>query len=473
MDKINQQLKHYQWIMVIFFFVMGYYMSWTETDFYFLLATGRTFVHEIPHTEFLSMHEGLHYVSQQWLFARALYQIYELAGYTGCYVLVAILKGLTQIIAYRMMIHITKGHYLFSTAAALLIMIPGAIFNCARPFTASTLLLLITVCIYESYMEGKNRIWILPVLSVLLINIHASMWPMMFVFMLPYLVGNIPIGKKAFLQFEDRNVLPLLGWGAVSAAAGLLNPYGIKSMLYLTYSYGYDTINNYIGEMQPATIKDLTGILILMFWLIGFWRLYKVRQVKARYAFLFAGTGLLALMHLRGLLLFTYIGILAVASTFEYRGSKKDVPAPKHFRIIQILLLILLVFTVISKDTTPELQNYQKAVNYIVQDTENKEDTTVFIGYAEGGYAEWMGLRPYIDPRAEVYLKGMNKKADILDEYMDTAIGHINVEKFMDKYKFDYVMIQKNGAIYYQMKYVPEYQKIYDNSDYIVYKLTS
>ena len=472
MEKINQQLKHYQWIIMLFFFALAYYMSWTETDFYFLLATGRTFVHEIPHTEFLSMHEGLQYVSQQWLFARVLYQIYEAAGFAGCYALVGLLKGFTQVVAYRMMIRITKGHYLFSTAAAMLIMIPGAIFNCARPFTASTLLLLITVCVYEMYMDGKKSLWALPVLSVLLINIHASMWPMIFIFMLPYLVGNIPLGKKSFLLFENRSVLPLLGWGVISVITGFLNPYGIKNMLYLTYSYGYDSINNNIGEMQPATITDITGIMIIILLLIGFWRLYKVRQVKARYAFLFAGTGLLALMHLRGLLLFTYVGIIAIASTFEYQGSRQNIPAPKHFKLIQAILLGLLIITVIKKDTIPDTQDYQLAVQYIVQDTENKEDTTVYIGYAEGGYAEWMGLRPYIDPRAEVYLKGMNKKANILEEYLDTCRGVVNIEEFIDKYQFDYMMIPENGAMQYQMKYVPEYLKIYDQNGYTIFKRT-
>ena len=67
MQKINGQLKYYKWLILLLFFVMAYYMSWTETDFYFLLATGREFWNGFPHEEFLSMHEGLHYVSQQWL----------------------------------------------------------------------------------------------------------------------------------------------------------------------------------------------------------------------------------------------------------------------------------------------------------------------------------------------------------------------------------------------------------------------
>ena len=36
MQKINGQLKYYKWLIILLFFVMAYYMSWTETDFYFL-----------------------------------------------------------------------------------------------------------------------------------------------------------------------------------------------------------------------------------------------------------------------------------------------------------------------------------------------------------------------------------------------------------------------------------------------------
>ena len=153
MEKINSQLKYYKWIIIPLFFVMSYFMAWMETDFYFLLATGREFLSGFPHEEFLSMHNGLHYVSQQWLFAAVLYRIYDVLGMAGCYILVAVLRGGTHTAVYLLAVKLTKGNYLFSTSSCLLAFLPGSMFLCARPFTASVLLVL-TVCILEQYTSG-------------------------------------------------------------------------------------------------------------------------------------------------------------------------------------------------------------------------------------------------------------------------------------------------------------------------------
>lgn len=319
MQKINSQLKYYKWVIIVLFFVMSYFLAWTETDFYFLLATGREFWSGFPHEEFLSMHEGLHYVSQQWLFAAVLYWIYDSFGMTGCYVLVALLRGATHTALYLMAVRITRGNYLFSTVSGLLAFIPGVLFLCARPFTASVLLLFLTVCILEWYTSGKK--WVLcflPLVSIALINIHASMWPMLFVLMLPYLAESLPLPNIGFLLFRKRNRVPLLGAAAISALCGFLNPYGMENMLYLTYSYGDSEVNSHIAEMQPVTITSLPGIMAVILFLIGVWALFRIRKVYVRYAALFLGTALLAFLHGRGLLLFLYIGILAIAPAFKW-----------------------------------------------------------------------------------------------------------------------------------------------------------
>ena len=471
MQKLNGQLKYYRWIIILLFFVMGYYMAWTETDFYFLLATGREFWNGFPHEEFLSMHEGLHYVSQQWLFAAALYRIYDLFGVAGCYVLVGILRGLTQTAVYLLTLKITRGNYIFSTASGLLALIPGAMFLCARPFTASALLLVLTVCVLEMYTYGKKwSLCFLPLISVAIINIHASMWPMMFVLMFPYLAESLQLPNFWFLLFRKRNQVPLLVAAAVSVLCGFLNPYGLENMLYLTYSYGDSRINSTIVEMQPATITSLSGMMTCALLLVGVWALFRVRKAYVRYAGLFLGTGLLALMHGRGLLLFLYIGIIAIAPAFRWNRLSPKVDPPKHFGLIKVLFVILFVLVIARKDVTLEKEDYQKAVDYICQQ-EDAQGAPVFTGYAEGGYAEWKGLTPYIDPRAEVYLKGMNQKEDILYEYFDVFYGRADTEAFLDKYGFQYVMLTEGNPMYYDLEKDAGYKEVYAEGDYVVYKL--
>lgn len=470
MEKINSQLKYYKWIIIPLFFVMSYFMAWTETDFYFLLATGREFLSGFPHEEFLSMHNGLHYVSQQWLFAAVLYRIYDVLGMAGCYILVAVLRGATHTAVYLLAVKLTKGNYLFSTSSCLLAFLPGSMFLCARPFTASVLLLVLTVCILEQYTSGKKRVLLLlPLVSIALINIHASMWPMMFVLMLPYLVESLPLPNLGFLIFQKRNQVPLLGAVAVSGVCGFLNPYGLENMLYLTYSYGDSEVNSKISEMQPVTIISLPGIMAFSLFLIGIWSLVRLQKVYVRYAALFLGTALLAFMHGRGLLLFLYIGIIAVSPAFKWNRRTYVAGKPKHSLLIMLLFIALFVLVIVRKDTTLEEQGYQKAIDYICQQEDAKEGA-VFTGYIEGGYAEWKGLTPYIDPRAEVYLKGMNKKEDILYEFFDVYYGQADTRAFLKKYDFLYVMLREETPMQYDMGYVTDYEEVYSEEGYVIYK---
>ena len=72
-----------------------------------------------------------------------------------------------------------------------------------------------------------------------------------------------------------------------------------------------------------------------------------------------------------------------------------------------------------------------------------------------------------------MFLKVNNKKENILKEYFDLEKGRINCQKFLDKYKFDYLIIDSNDLLYvtirdtnYELVY--EY---YDNKDMINYQI--
>ena len=68
---------------------------------------------------------------------------------------------------------------------------------------------------------------------------------------------------------------------------------------------------------------------------------------------------------------------------------------------------------------------------------ENKEDITVYTSYEDGGYLEWRGYKPYIDPRGDVFLKSTNKKYDLMDEYVKYTRNVSQISEFLEKYKFD------------------------------------
>ena len=203
--------------------------------------------------------------------------------------------------------------------------------------------------------------------------------------------------------------------------------------------------------------------------LVGIWALYRIRKVYVRYAALFLGTALLAFMHGRGLLIFLYVGIIAVAPAFKWNKRSVAVERFRHYRLVLALFFLLFALVVIRRDTTVEKEGYQKAIDYVVG-REDAKKMAVFTGYIEGGYAEWMGLTPYIDPRAEVYLKRMNQKEDILYEFFDVYYGKADTNAFLEKYKFRYVVLKEDVPMQYDMGYAKHYEEVYGDDGYTVYK---
>ena len=167
-----------------------------DNDGWFLLNSGRYVEnYGIPHTEPFTIHEGFHFVMQQWLFALGLWKIYEIGQMQGMLFFNWIMGGLLISGYYRLLQlsddnDITISRLLTIPAAFLL-----SFYICQRPQIASGLIFLIEL--YTLEYAGKKAkppkyvYALFFVLSLLLINVHAAMWPMMSVFILPYVVESL------------------------------------------------------------------------------------------------------------------------------------------------------------------------------------------------------------------------------------------------------------------------------------------
>lgn len=76
-----------------------------------------------------------------------------------------------------------------------------------------------------------------------------------------------------------------------------------------------------------------------------------------------------------------------------------------------------------------------------IEESERK-NVLVYSGFNDGGYLEFRGYRPYIDPRAEVFMKINNGKEDILDEWTDVREGLKDWQELLEKYEFRYLVVR-------------------------------
>lgn len=452
-----------------------------DNDFWFLINTGKEILKKGFITiEPFSIHENFTFMSQQWLSSIIFYFIYDYFDVYGMLVLILLINCIIIFLLYKLLLLITENKVKVSMILTVIIDFLLLIsFVKTRPQIFDIVFFISELYLLELYIHKNNKkvLIFLPVISLLLINFHASIWLMFFVFFVPYFVEWLYF---KFFKKDTFKLNPLVIAFLISLLVGLINPYGINAITYLFRSYGVDYINHLIGEMKAVTISD--NILTYGFVFFVFYSYYyNKKQNKLRYLLLFLGTTYLGLCHYRGLL-FLYI-VSGISLGYNFRNIFKErnhclklTIGNKFVYSVIIISMIVFVSLNIKIKTEKDYILYDVA-NFLDQNILDK-NIKIYTGYNDGGYLEYRGYRCYIDPRAEVFLKTNNGKEDIMLEYYNLQSALLNYKDFLNKYKFEYVLLANNDIMYLYLDELDSYQKIYEKKNskdvsHVLYKRVS
>ena len=445
-----------------------------DNDFWFLINHGSTILKKGFITiEPFTIHSGFSFIPQQWLTSVLFVTIYNTFGVRGMYVLVAICSLIIIYILYKIANIVSnsnkKSLYITFISEIALIYL-GVIVT--RPQIFDALIFSLEILLLELFIKKENKkyLYILPFVSLLLVNIHSSMWLMFFVLMLPYYAENIILKIKKKKTFELK---PLIIVTAISLIVGLINPYGIKAITYLFGSYGIKEINDYVNEMQGVIITSRQGFVIFMLIFAMLYSFYHNKgKNKLRYFFLTLGIGYLSLKHYRGALFLVIVFTLVLGYNFRSTKKLKEQKLTNKNKILFIILtlIIILVGLFNSKEMVVYNNGLERIADYL--DNNATKDIKLYTNYGHGNYMEYRGYKCYIDARAEVFLKANNKKANIFHEYYKLVSGKIKPKKFVDKYAFDYLLVDltkdKTLSVYLDMS--DNYTRVYQIRNAYLYK---
>ena len=459
-----------------------------DNDFFFLYPTGEQIVKcGFPHTDFLSMHSDMKIVVQQWLSSVIFYFVYSIAGKYGIIALIYICYACICLILYRLILLISKNEML----SVLLTWLSGFLlfhyFMVSRPQIFTYIVLLTEVLLIEKSFQTKKKRYLiaLPVLSVLLINLHAAMWPMLFVFMIPFLVSAALKNCKKADKYACGDLVPLLVSMAVSVPAGFLNPYGISNMLYMTSTSGQNNINE-IYEMRATSAESPYGllffILLIAIGIITFFM--KKHPFTVRYLLLFLGSLFISLMHFKGIPYFLLFGIPTLGYMFKdfhiVLPELKGLSKPKTV-LASLLVLASFVFTCFQLHdfscsvSEKKLLHYQQLDNVIEALNRSSEQVVLFANFDDSQYFECYGYPTFVDGRSELFLAKNNGEYDYFTEYCNFISGKIYYKDFIDKYSFNYLNISKKNdkAVYQQLLHDDNYVIIYESEDTVLFNRRS
>lgn len=443
-----------------------------ETDIWFIFSHGRYILSNgFPHIEMLTMHSDLKFVMQQSGFSIIMYLLYKYFGSIGIVAFIGIINIAILFFLYKLCMVLSSNNryfsFLFSSVIDLFLVL---LFIIPRPQIVSLLIFLILIYILEKYIRFNDKIILfLPLLSLILVNTHASMWLMFFVLCMPYVLELF----IDHIRKKDKKIVKLIIIIFVSFLVGFINPYGYEAMFYSINSYGVDLINKFILEMSHVDIFSAERMVVynsyfyILLFIIQLFIFIKSRKEYAIHEFLlFLGLSFMAFLNIRNISIF-----LICSFPFIIKSIKKMFSTEIPIKVFIVGLLIILMFFIYRGINGSYKLTYKKidgALEYINNNYD--KNIIMFNDFIDGPYLEYNHYRPYIDTRAEVFIKKMNKKKDIFAEYANVTTGKINYDKFIDEYNFKIFIVEEDSEIYKYLNNNSNYKNVYHDKYRYIYE---
>ena len=299
---------------------------------------------------------------------------------------------------------------------------------------------------------------------------------------IPYIIDSFK-NKKLRLQGYPKKDLFICF--IMCILFGFFNPYGYEVFTFIFNSYFNSDMHSYIKELSAFDLNNLTCIIISNTIIISAFLFFYFREgkIRFRYLALYGGFLLLSLFSIKAFGIFISLGLFPIAYLLKDIFPKQIKLKNKVFIIIRNIFIVILFIGIVSLFTymltyrlntikfDSPLKNGVDNIDYFSK----KTDAKVFTSFNYGGYLEFRGYKPYIDPRAEVYLRVNNHKEDIYHEYNMFEQYAIDLDIFLEKYNFDYIVATIDDRMYYDInddKYIVIYDdnhfcKVYIRSDLV------
>ena len=344
-------------------------------------------------------------------------------------------------------------------------------FMVSRPQVVTYIMILIEILVLEKYSRTEKWYYLIPmpIISLILINYHASMWWMLFAFLLPYIVETVNI---KWLSLNPRSIkrMPIYISSLLMFIMGFINPYGYKLILYVFTSFGNASINQSILEMGAPDVKTVNGIIyfVTLFFVIFCYVLNKDGNIKLRYILLAIGTCGLSLMALKSIPYFLFGTVITLCHNLKNMGDKLvfRIDSKKTFITISIfiILIYLISISLIIKDydESKDFPETKNAIAYLNENTDEK-NVSLYTSFFDGGYAEYRGFKTYIDARAEVFLQSNNQQKDVFEEYISLQSGELHYQEFLNMYSFTHILVTKDDILNVYLLKDDNYAVLYED----------
>ena len=455
-----------------------------QNDTFFTIVIGeRVLENGIETEEKLVWHEGLEYTNSRWLFDSIIAIINNFFDYTGIYIFVMIMASFSGVFWYFIINKITNKKMISFISTIFVMLLSRNVFA-ARAQIVSFFIFIIEFYAIEKLLEtNKNRYFvILIILALLLVNIHASVFPMYFVLYLPYIaefiLNLLNLNTSDKLIIEKKNVKKILIAFVIGILFGFCTPKGLSP--YTDMFKAMEGVSTtFISELQTIDINQefyLWISLILCIAIIAFTK----TKIRVTDAFFILGFSLMALTTYRCVFFFYLISGICIIRLINDCIEDNKISLEFINKEIQIGFLSM-VYICISISSINSLicnlkDDYVNTTIYPVNATEyilNNIDISsmkIFNHFNFGSYLELNGIKAFIDSRSGVFTEEFNPGTTILKDWLNVIDGVTHYDYLFDKYDITHALIYNEELISVYIKGDSNWNLIYQDDIFSLYE---
>ena len=420
-----------------------------DPDMWWHLKMGQVVLatHHVPTTDIFSFTTNHHaWIPHEWLSQVFIFAAYQMAGYPGLMLWLALASGAVLIAGYALC-SLYSGNLKVSLLGALVIFVFATVGLAVRPQLLGYLLLIVElILIHLGRTRSPRWFWALPPLFALWINCHGS-----------FFLGLLVVAAFLFSSFFEFQAGSLIArrWNPrprntlaiaflISIPALFLNPDGLKQVLYpldtlLHQPVGLSTVQ----EWLPLALNSQRGIfLLLTLAAIFLSAIARIGDIYLDELILLAAGTWLAGSHDRMLFVF---GIFAapiltrlLANSWDNYDPAADRIAPNAFLLAVAILVSWIAFPS-AQSLTEQIaaKSPVKAVEFIQS---HHLAGPMLNDYTDGGYLIWaLPEHPvFVDGRGDVY-----EWTGVLQQFGDWANLNSNPNELLDKYNIQFCLLSQ------------------------------
>ena len=435
-------------------------------DYWWHVKTGEWIVcnGRIPNKDIFSwigINLNIDWVPHEWLSDIVFYSVYSLGGHPAVYIFVLLLA-----IGYIIIVHFIAGKWfkanvLFvSCFLVFLTIIVTSVFYPRPQIFSYYILLFVIWCLYQFIDHKKDKyLYFIPAITIIWSNLHGGFAMLSYVLCFCLLIVSFlpKRGRLIALSLTKKERIRVLVVSVLSVLAILVNPIGIKVLLYPFVNQGDKLMMSVISEWRAPDCKRVGELLLyfipIFFSIVSF--VYSRKRIRIIDFVLFILFVFLFFRSVRFILLWYSIMLF---SGLRYVPIIRIKQVKNHFErfvifcvsvssVVFLFYGIFGSFAIIDSTNAIKREISNQMIQYIKNDVSVKR---FYNDYDYGGELIFHDIPVFFDSRADLFASQSIMKDGLEMLYLVPFGNDSNVEicELLKKYKIERILVKKNRALY-------------------------